>query len=255
MPPISVVMLTKDSARYLEQVLEPLRAFDEVLIYDTGSVDETGSIAATFPNVRFVEGRLDGFGPTRNAAAALAANDWILTIDSDEVAPPALVDEIAGLDLDPGTIYAIPRHNYFAGRWIRGCGWHPQWKERLYHRDRARFSDRAVHESLDRGGLRSCRLTHAIVHHTAETLADLQAKERLYSALFVADNAGKRRISLIGAVARGLFAFTNTYLLKCGFVDGAEGFIISVHAGMARTSRYLKLWQANRDLNRHAGSP
>ena len=125
---IAVVIITRDAAARLGQVLDAVRGFAEVVIFDNGSADATREIAAGYPNVRVHEGEFIGFGPTKNKAVALAERDWILALDADEVLSPELADEILARDLDPAKVYALPFRNFFRGRWIRGCGWHPQWK-------------------------------------------------------------------------------------------------------------------------------
>ena len=74
---ISVTILTKNSAKYLKRVLQSVQNFDDVIVYDTGSVDSTFSIAQQFPNVTFVKGPFEGFGITHNKASEVAKNDWI----------------------------------------------------------------------------------------------------------------------------------------------------------------------------------
>jgi glycosyltransferase involved in cell wall biosynthesis len=243
---IAVVIITKDAAARLGQVLESVCRFPEVVIFDNGSRDATVEIAASYPNVRVHEGDFIGFGPTKNKAVDLAGRDWILALDADEVLSPELADEILTLALDPAKVYALPFRNFFRGRWIQGCGWHPQWKTRLFDRRRARFSDDQVHETVRHEGLDLVRLNHPVHHYTADSVADLQDKERLYSALFVADHAGKRRASVATALAKGAFAFLKSYILQRGIACGGDGFIISAHAGIAKFYRYLKLREANR---------
>ena len=243
---IAVVMITKDAAARLGQVLESVRRFPEVVILDNGSRDATLEIAAGYPNVRVHEADFIGFGPMKNKAIALAGRDWVLALDADEVLSPELADEILARDLDAAVVYALPFHNFFCGRWIRGCGWHPQWKTRLFHRRRARFSDDRVHESVRHEGLEIVRLTHPVHHYTADSVADLQDKERLYSALFVADNVGRRRATAATALAKGAFAFFKSYILQRGIACGGDGFVISAHAGIAKFYRTLKLREANR---------
>jgi (heptosyl)LPS beta-1,4-glucosyltransferase len=48
-----------------------------------------------------------------------------------------------------GAIYSIARRNYFLGRFMRHSGWYPDRVMRLYERDRYRYNDNLVHESLD----------------------------------------------------------------------------------------------------------
>ena len=131
---ISVTILTKNSQAHLNEILTSLSEFDEVVVYDTGSIDQTMEIARAFPNVSLYQAPFIGFGPTHNLATQKAKNDWILSIDSDEVPTPELLHEIHSENFDPQCGYAIPRHNFFNGKWIRWCGWHPESVVRLYHR-------------------------------------------------------------------------------------------------------------------------
>ena len=82
---ITVTILTKNNDKTLKAALESVRAFPEVFIWDSGSTDQTLAIAQTFPNVKIHQGPFAGFGPTHNLASNAASNDWILSLDSDEM--------------------------------------------------------------------------------------------------------------------------------------------------------------------------
>ena len=69
---ISVVILTKNSSKYIMQVLHSVRAFDEVVVLDNGSTDNTMDIARTFENVVVYEHEFIGFGPLKSHTASLA---------------------------------------------------------------------------------------------------------------------------------------------------------------------------------------
>src|SRR5262245_54634333 len=97
--PLSVTVLTKNSQKYLAQVLSALQIFDEVLVCDTGSQDQTIEIVRSFPNVSLYERSFIGFGPTHNMASSLAKHEWILSVDSDEIVTPNLANEIQALTL------------------------------------------------------------------------------------------------------------------------------------------------------------
>lgn len=243
--PLSVTILTKNSQKYLEQVLTPLQVFDEVLVCDTGSEDQTLEIAIHFPNVVIHKLPFIGFGPTHNAASALAKNDWILSIDSDEVVTPALAHEIQSLVLVRGFVYSFPRHNEYRGKWIRWCGWHPDRQVRLYHRLDTKFSEAQVHESIDTRQLKEQKLTSPLQHFSYENVSDFLKKMESYSTLFALQNQGKRSSSLIKSIGHGLFTFFKSYLLKRGFMGGKEGFEISFYNAVTAFYKYLKLAEAN----------
>ncbi len=245
---ISVTILTKDSEKWIGEVLEALRAFDEVLIYDTGSTDRTMEFASRFQNVSLYQGPFEGFGPTHNRASALARHDWILSIDSDEVMTDALREEIEALTLDPGSVYSFPRQNTYHGKWIRGCGWHPDRVFRLYHRKETRFTNDKVHEKVIIEGKRRIDLQHAVQHYPYETTEDFLRKMQSYSTLFAKQNRGKRKAGVFKALLRGAYTFFKNYLLQRGVFCGAEGFVIAVYNANTTFYKYLKLAEANRSL-------
>lgn len=243
---ISVTVLTKNSARYLHRVLDGLRSFDEVVVYDTGSMDATLAVAASYANVVIYEGSFDGFGITHNKASALARNPWIFSVDSDEIVTEALSAEILQIALDPQSVYAVARRNEYNGRWIRWCGWWPDRVYRLYHRDRTAFSNVEVHEAVQTEGLSVVNLKAPLLHFPYASTADFLAKMQVYSELFAKQYTGKRQSSVSRAVLHAVFAFFKSYVLKRGILGGREGFIISVYNANTAFYKYLKLWERNR---------
>jgi len=243
---ISVTILTKNSQKYLAEVLRPLAVFDEVLVYDTGSTDETIVIAKEFPNVTVYQGPFIGFGATHNAASALAKHDWILSIDSDEVATEDLVKELQSLTLNSHCVFSIQRRNYFNGKCIKWCGWYPDYQLKIYHRKITKYSDVQVHEAVIADGLQIVRLSNVLHHYPYGSLSEFLTKMQSYSTLFANQYAGKRKSSLGRAIRHGVFAFLKSYILKRGFLGGREGFIISAYNGHTAYYKYLKLLEANK---------
>jgi glycosyltransferase involved in cell wall biosynthesis len=242
---ISVTLLAKDSQQYLEEVLHALAPFGEVLLYDTGSTDRTLEIASGYPNVRVICAPFIGFGPTHNCASEAAKNDWILSIDSDEVATQEMVRDIANAIPDVHAVYSFPRNNYYNGKFIKWCGWHPDRQMRLYNRTATCFSNAQVHEAIISDGMRVVGLNGPIVHYSYASVADFLTKMQSYSTLFAKQNCGKKSSSPCKAVLHGLFAFLKSYVIKRGFLGGYEGFVISAYNGHTAYYKYLKLYEAN----------
>lgn len=242
---ISVTILAKNSQKYLEEVLASTMPFDEVLLYDTGSTDRTRQIAEKFPNVTFREGPFCGFGPTHNQASSIAKNDWILSIDSDEIVTAQMAKDILSLKLDEDCIYSFPRDNYFNGKWIKWCGWYPDRQIRLYNRNRTKFTDAQVHESIIATDMRHIPLKGSMIHYSYANIADFLVKMQSYSDLFARQYQGKKSSSPWKAINHGFFAFFKSYILKRGFLGGYEGFVISAYNGHTAFYKYLKLYEAN----------
>lgn len=241
---ISLCILAKNAQETLGATLDSAKSFSEIVFLDTGSTDQTLIIAENYPNVKIFQIPFKGFGPLRNEAAAKAKNDWILALDCDEVLSPPLLREIAALSLDPTYAYSIPRHNFYNGKQIKGCGWHPEQVVRLYHRKQTHFSDSLVHEALIAQSVQKLRspLLHTPFRSTAEFLAKMQH----YSTLFASQNQSRKKSSFTRAVFHGLFAFVRSYFLKRGIFDGKEGLIISLYNANTTFYKYIKLDEMNR---------
>lgn len=246
---ISAHILTKNSAATLFDTLASLQGFAEVVILDTGSTDQTLKIASRFPNVKIHELPMTGFGEAHNAATKLCSHDWILSVDSDEVLSPLLVEELQGLELDVGAVYAILRDNYFNGKKITFCaGWYPDWVVRLYNRKVTGFSDDTVHEKVKTEGMRVIKLKHSMSHVPYRTVDDFLEKMQRYSSLFATQNRGKKRSSLARALLHGWAAFCKNYFLKRGFFGGREGVILSLYNAQTTYYKYLKLAELNKKI-------
>ncbi|MGQ7847023.1 tetratricopeptide repeat-containing glycosyltransferase [Granulosicoccus sp. 3-233] len=83
---ISAVLIVKDEARVLQHTLETLReVVDEIVVADTGSRDETMTIAESIADVVCSIPWQQDFASARNQALEKASGDWVLSIDADEV--------------------------------------------------------------------------------------------------------------------------------------------------------------------------
>ncbi len=245
---ITVTILTKNSADTLGKTLEGVQRFPEVIVMDTGSIDDTKEIARSFANVRLIEEKFMGFGKTHNRASSLASHKWILSIDSDEVLSAELAEEILSLSLENGTVYSLNRHNYFNDKWMKCCsGWYPDPVIRLYNREVTAFTDDEVHEKVLADQLRVIALKGKLSHTPYRSIESFLQKMQLYSTLFAEQNAGKNS-SLGKALVHGCTAFLRSYIFKRGFLGGKEGLIISLYNAHATYYKYLKLAFRNKTL-------
>ena len=236
-----MTILTKNSALHLEKVLHALTRFEEVVVYDTGSTDTTCSIASAFDNVRILHGPFIGFGATHNAASAETRYPWVLSIDSDEIVTQQLVDEIYALQLDDSCVYSIARDNYYRGKHIKGCGWHPDRVVRMYNKMKTEFSNDLVHEKILTKTLLTVHLKHPLIHHPYNSIEDFLRKMQSYTTLFAEQHCSKKTASFYTAFGHGLAAFLKGYFLKKGFLLGTEGLEISIYNALCAYYKYLKL--------------
>lgn len=238
--PVSAVIITRNAERTLAASLNSLAKLPEVLLYDNGSTDRTIEIARACPNVLVRTGPFMGFGPTKNHAASLSSNDWVLAIDADEAVSPQLMESICQADLsDPRTAFAVHRRNYFMGREIRHSGWGDDWLVRLYNRHESAFDEALVHEKVRvRSGGRVHRLNGSLRHEAVRELGDFLEKVNRYSELRRQQPPRLRSAPLI--VLRSFWAFFRTFFLRLGFLDGWRGAVIAFSDANGVFFKYMK---------------
>ena len=249
---ISVVILTKNSAKYIERCLGVLQAFPEVVVVDNGSTDQTMELAAGFANVKIYQREFCGFGPLKNIGASLASYDWVLFVDSDEIVSPVLVQKILGQELSEQEVYRFYRKNYYAGRLIDGCNWDNDYVVRLYNRNITSFNDNQVHESIQTNNLTVTTLSDKnsfIYHFPYSNTRQLMAKLEHYADLYAVNKLGHKKVRLWTIPFRFFMAFIKSYLLKKGFKYGYEGFLISSYNAMGVLVKYLKLYELSNAKN------
>ncbi|TVS13554.1 MAG: glycosyltransferase family 2 protein [Wenzhouxiangella sp.] len=246
---ISVVLIARDSERTLARCLGSLDGFSDIVVYDNGSRDGTLDIARSFANVRIVQGRFEGFGPTRNRAAEQARHAHILALDTDEWLLPTAVDKLAGLHALPGDdrVIALRRDNFLAGRRLRGRPGR-EWVKRLYHRDHFHFQGQ-VHERLvDASGqrARALKLAAAMEHDAYASIGHLFEKRWRYAHPELHDGRGLHPALALG---RGGWRFLRCYFLHYALIDGWRGLVFALAEGYGS---FLKAaWAYEVECGRH----
>jgi hypothetical protein len=135
----------------------------------------------------------------------------------------------------------MPRRSSFCGRFMQHSGWWPDYVVRLFRPGAARFSDDLVHERVIVNGTTG-RLTAPIQHEAGRDLHQMLEKINHYSTASAAMRHREgRRGSLVAAVLHGMWAFVRTYVLRLGFLDGREGFLLAVINAENSYYRYAKL--------------
>ena len=244
---VSAVIITKNADRTLEACLDTLEWASEIIILDSGSNDQTSQIARR-KGVKFHSAEWHGFGPQKNLAIGLAKSDWILSIDSDEYVSAELASSILSItSTSPAEdMFELSRILIYCGKQMRRSGWSPEFVPRLFRNGTARFSDSIVHERLIYKG-KSKRLAGYLLHDSFHSPDDVLEKMNRYSTLGAQKlwNQG-RRVGLLGAVIHGLGAFFKTYIVKAGFLDGPEGFLLAVSNAEGAYYKYVKLYHLNK---------
>lgn len=248
---ISVCILVKNAQDTIKECLESLQGFDEIILLDNQSSDDTLKIANEFKNkfgnLRIYSSEFIGFGPLKNLAISYASNDWIFSIDSDEVLELSALKELENLELNPNNIYAMPRKNLYKGEWIKACGWHPDFVLRLFNKTKTKFNSNFVHESLEVSNLNVVKLKNGLRHYAYDNISVLIDKMQKYSTLWARQNRCKSS-TIASAVLHGGWKFIRDYFFKSGFMYGYKGFVISFCNALGAFFKYAKLYELNHQM-------
>ncbi len=243
---ISCVIIVKDAVSTIEKTLYSLNLFEDVVVFDNGSTDGTIETAKNYKNVNLVQGDFSGFGPTKNIAVSFAKNDWILSLDADEVLSDEFIKNLKNINLDEKNIYSILRENYYKDVHVKHC-WGNDVIVRVFNRKKTRFTDEKVHEKVIDKGFNTLPINGAIKHYPYSTITDFIIKLDRYSTIFANDNAKKKNSSPTKAIFNGIFSFIKTYFFKRGFLDGYAGLVIAFSHMATNFYKYIKLYELNKD--------
>jgi glycosyltransferase involved in cell wall biosynthesis len=250
MPTISAYVIAYNEAEKIEAAISSVLWADEVILADSHSTDGTIEIAERL-GARVVQIDFDGFGKLRNSAIAACRGDWIFSLDADERCTPEARDAILAVVGDPSSadIWRVPRRNWFMGRWIRHCGWYPNFRQpQLFRNGRMHYDQLPVHEGwIPAEGAEVRVLPADIWQMPFRDLGEIQHKANRYSTLgaekVLARGGGR---SMLWAVLCGVHEFLKHYLLKLGILDGWPGFVISFGAGEGAFYKHAKAYVSRR---------
>ena len=249
--PLTLVVITHNEAHAIAHCLDSVPFAAEKLVVDSGSDDDTVAIARAH-GARVVHQDWLGFGPQRNVATTLCAHDWILALDADEALSPELAAEmereLPALMASAAPAAWLRRRTLYLGRPMR---WYrPNVGEklaRLYHRDRARWTDARVHESLRFDG-QAPTFDAPFDHANNPTLPHKQLKVLRYAELKCRDWLEKGKpVRMWQAPFVYLLAFLKDYVIRLAMLDGWRGFLIAQTAASYALYKRMRYYEMCRN--------
>jgi glycosyltransferase involved in cell wall biosynthesis len=254
---ISAYILAFNEAEKIADAVSSVLWADEIVVADSGSTDRTAEIAQSL-GARVVQIPFQGFGDLRNRAIAQCRYEWIFSLDSDERCVPEVRDEILAIlaSAPAHDAYLVPRRNYMMGRWIKGSGWYPNFRQpQLFRKGAMRYDDSPVHEGYELLTQRPLgQLQSAIWQLPFRNLEEVIGKMNRYSSLGARKLAGKR-VSMAGALGHGIWAFIKHYLFKHGYRDGWAGLVIALGNFEGTFYRYAKRYEETKAWSPPASAP
>lgn len=247
--PLSGIITTlNEEANIVDAICSLQQVCNEVVVVDSCSTDRTVELARQAGASVYEQPYL-GDGIQKNVALQYVRNRWVISIDADERLSPELVDKIRQTDFDntPYDGFALRRRNYVGSRWIRCCGWYPDYLVRIYRHDRLRFPEVKQHATVPTANTK--RWKADLIHFRYHNLGELFAKPgRNYST------RGAKILYLKGKrahwwspIGHGLSAFLINYFIRGGILGGIDGLTLTKSIAVNSYLKYAKLLEYQRD--------
>ena len=251
MSTVSVCVITKNEAHNIVACLTSVAWADEIIVVDAESTDNTVALCSQFTDKVTIM-PWQGCGPQRQHIYAMATSDWVLFLDADERVTPKLATEITQTIHNPNcNAYEIPFQSYYCGKQIRFGDWMHEKHIRLLKREQCQIIPRLVHFGITVNG-KVGRLQHHIIHYSFPNVNTVINKMHSYSTAGAQHYLQNGKTTTFAtAVRHGLFAFLRGYILRLGFLDGRQGFMLAVSNAEGAYYKYVKLLelQINAQVN------
>ena len=241
---ISVVIHTSNSAKTLEQALVSVKDFDEIIVCDMYSEDDTLSIAKKYNCMIIKHERCGIVEPARNMAIQSAGHEWVLVVDSDEVVSSDLKFLLYAItdQENPADAYGIPRKNFFMGRFMHAS--YPDYQIRFLKKSKA-FWPPFVHAPPRIDGRIekiSSDYIYALTHLDDPTISSMLSKVNVYTDKEV-NKRQKEKAGIFELIFKSFFCFFKYYWLKGGFRDGKAGLVYAGFNAIYKYMTIVKIWE------------
>lgn len=244
-----IITTLNEEANIVEAIRSLQQVCNQVVVVDSCSTDHTVELARQ-AGAEVYEQPYLGDGIQKNVALKYVHNQWVISIDADERLTPELVEMLRQTNLEhtPYDGFAIRRRNYIGSRWVRCCGWYPDYLVRIYRHDRLRFPEVKQHATVATTNTRRWRAD--LIHYRYHNLGELFAKPgRNYST------RGAKILYLKGRRAHwwtpiwhGFSAFVVNYFVRGGILGGIDGLTLTKSIAVNSYLKYAKLLEYQRDV-------
>lgn len=243
---ISAIIPAFNEEKNIQEAIRSCAFADEILVVDSFSTDKTVELANSMPKVRLLEHEYINSAAQKNWAIPQAKYKWIFLLDADERTTPALVQEVlTTVNSQPKeSAFWIKRKNIFMDK-LLNYAWKGDAVIRLFRRDENKYEAKHVHAEIISQG-KVGKLKHFLLHDTYSTkgYAGYMFKMERYSSWSAYDKKDQQKsITLYHLLLKPAFRFFKQYILKRGFLDGKQGFIIAVFSAWSVFLRYLKIFR------------
>ncbi len=241
---LSVIIITKNEEDVIGDAVKSAKEIaSEILVIDDYSEDKTADIARK-EGARVIQNRFTDFSTQRNFAMSLAADDWVLYLDSDERLTPEFIEEVNEVvknkaNEDVGG-YFVRRKTFFYGK---DWGFNDR-VQRLFYKPNFIEWKGVLHETPFVKG-QFLEIKNPILHFTHRNLSQMVKKTNNWSEYeaqlrLKANHPKMSSLRFIRVMTTGFF---DSYIKQKGYKNGTEGLIEGIYQAFSMFITYAKLWE------------
>lgn len=258
---ISVIINTLNEECNIKDCIESVKSIaDEIVVCDMYSEDRTAEIAKENGAVVAYIKKMRHVGPARYSAISNASCEWVLLFDADERMTGKLaakLKEIAEEDKVDVVCVGI-LYNYF-GKVIKHGGFFSNnfprfFRKKIYFETYDKRDEDPHHDGYNMMEKVKNRIklprTYFIEHYPYPSVNSYIDKTIGWYAIIEAEtmfNNGER-FKLYKLIFQPPKTFIAAYILRAGFLDGIEGFILAVFYSAFRFAVWANLWWLEKGL-------
>ena len=241
---VSVYIICKNEEKHIQRVLESVKDFDEIIVVDSGSIDNTWEIARKYTNKGFYQ-EWKGFANQKEYAKNLCSNEWVLNLDADEQLTNELKNEIIktidenkidGLNIKISSSY-LGKFNNEKSKFNR--------RVRFFRKDVGHYPEKLVHESITING--KIRNANGFIYdYGTIDLKTHLSKINDYSSLRAEEKFNKnKKASMVKLLFVFPLSFFKSFFIKRGFLNGTRGFIAAINNFFFAFLKLAKFYELN----------
>lgn len=245
---VTVVILTYNEEKLIEKAIQSaLQCTSHVLVVDSGSTDQTTTVAEELGATVVYRKWDDDFSAQRNFALQYVTTQWVLYLDADEFINQELAEDIRRVtsQKQPFYSYEIVRRAFAFGKRFKHGAMRPDRVQRLFPRNAVTWVNK-VHEHPETN-LAVKTLKGYADHYTYATWEQYWNKFNHYTSIW-AEDAYKRgkKGSYLSAFGHATYGFIKITFLDKGILDGWLGLVMCCNHFMYTLMKYVKLLDLNK---------
>jgi glycosyltransferase involved in cell wall biosynthesis len=227
---LSIVIIAFNEEAAILRCIQSVHGLaDEIVVVDSYSTDRTVEIAKNV-GATVLQHRFEGHIQQKNWAKDQAIYNYVLSLDADESLSPELYASIQQEKENgfPFEGYSMNRLNHLKKRPIKGCGWYPDTKIRLWKKQSGAWAGTNPHDRFELNANQTIKhLNGDILHYTYNSYGAVWKQALKFGKIGHQSIQDTLNIVIFFKfLTSPQLKFLKNYFVKGGFLYGWRGFYI-----------------------------